>query len=75
MKNVKINPQEYVYNGSSAPHEKMEVPHEYVYQRFPSIRESEVDPQMITTVYSVWYLDFGTRKDPKGTNCVLIGEN
>ena len=38
-------------------------PHEYVYQGFPSIRESEVDPQMITTVYSIWYLNFGTRKE------------
>ena len=41
---------------------EMEVPHKYVYQRFPSIRESEVDPQMITTVYSVCYPSFGTRK-------------
>ena len=38
-------------------------PHEYVYQGFPSTRESKVDPQMITTVYSIWYLNFGTRKE------------
>ena len=57
-----MDPQEYVYTGSF-PQEKVKDPQEYVYQGFPSIRESEVDPQMITTVYSVWYIDIGTRKE------------
>ena len=44
-KNVKIDPQEYVYKGSS-----------------PSW-ESEVHPQMMTSVYSFWYIDFVSRKE------------
>ena len=29
----------------------------------PPMRESGVHPQMITSVYSIWYLDFGTQKE------------
>ena len=30
---------------------------------YPSMRDSEVDPQMMNSGYSMWYLDFGTQKE------------
>ena len=47
VEKVKIDPQEYVYQGSPPP----------------SPWECEIHSQMMTSVYSIWYIDFDRRKE------------